>query len=66
VKNVQGEYITFFESNIAFLLHIIFKNSNNDKKKILEIFKTWDALELFPRETLLDIIERLNLRALEQ
>jgi hypothetical protein len=42
LKNVQGDYINFFEERIQEIFLRIFKNSNVDERRsLIKMFKIW-------------------------
>lgn len=73
-KNVQGEYLRQFGSNIRFMMHLILQRQQqiggppDDRgrklQKLVKIFKTWEVLELFDPRELNNIADSLNLRPL--
>ena len=73
-KNVQGEYLRQFGSNIRFMMHLILQRQQqiggppDDRgrklQKLVKIFKTWEVLGLFDQNTLNEIADKLQLRAL--
>ncbi len=51
VKHVQGKYIEHFEHNLPFIMGIVFQtmqySSDDYKQKLIKIFSSWEALEIF-------------------
>jgi hypothetical protein len=46
---VQGKYIEHFEHNLGFIMGIVFQSMlySPDIPKLVKIFTTWEALDLF-------------------
>lgn len=63
IKQVQGTYIAAFQQNIHFLMHLVAQFRNPEYlSKLLKIFKTWQALNLF--QGLHEIAQSLNFVAI--
>ena len=65
IKQIQGDYITYFEEKISFLFSYIWQETKNkfgtkSLLKLLRMFKVWDMF--FKNETLDRIYKSLKLQ----
>ena len=67
MKNVQGNYIKYFEQKLKFVIGLVLQkcsSNQEDQKRLFKLFKSWEVLGLFNHRILEDIAAQHNLRAL--
>ena len=65
LKEVQGNYIKFFEPKVNYILSIVITKvkPNIDILTVLvKIFKTWEVLELFDQKLINEVAEHTGIR----
>ena len=67
MKNVQGNYIKYFEQKLKFVIGLVLQkcsSNQEDQKRLFKLFKSWEVLGLFNHRILEDIAAQHNLRTL--
>lgn len=73
LSHVQGSYVASFAVNLNFIMSLVFQRAgkipdvqarNEQLTKLLKIFKKWEVLGFFPRQTMAKIAESNHLRQL--
>ena len=75
LKQVQGQYIQYFGTNINHLLNLIFqkvdcmpdsRDRSKQKKMLIKILKTWQVIGLFDPTTMNILASNFNLKDWEE
>lgn len=67
MKNVQGRYIEYFEQKLKFVIGLVLQkcsSNQDDQKRLLKLFKSWEVLGLFQQSILDEIASQHQLRSL--
>lgn len=73
LSHVQGSYISSFAVNLNYVMSLVFQRAskipdiqlrNEQLTKLLKIYKKWEVLGFFPRQTMSKIVESNHLRQL--